>query len=68
MDVGDGGWELFVGGVASVDAIVLGISAFFLGSHMSLDFPLIGFCGICIILHALIGFFFFAICLLGCGY
>ena len=64
MDVGDGECEVLTGGVASVDAIVLCISAFFFGIHMSFDLHLIGFCGICILLHALIGFFFFAICLL----
>ena len=64
MDVGDGGHDLFAGGLVIVDAIVLGISAFCLGIHMSFDLPLIGFCGICICLHALIGFLFFAICLL----
>ena len=59
MDVGDGGHELHTSVLAMVDAIMLCISAFFFGIHMSFDFLLIGFCGICIFLHSLIGFFLF---------
>ena len=62
MDVGDGGCKVLAGGVASVDVIMLCMSAFFFGIHMSFVFLLIGFCWMCIFVHSLIGFFFFAIC------
>ena len=64
MDVGDGGHNLFAEGLEIVDAVMLCIASFFFGIHMSLDFLLIGFCGICICLHFSIGFFLVCICLL----
>ena len=59
MDIGDGGHELCTSGLAIVDAIMLCSASFFFGIHMSLDFLLIGFCGICIFVHSLIGFSWF---------
>jgi hypothetical protein len=64
MDAGDGGLESLAGGLAFADAIMHWVSTFFFGIHMVFDFLFIGFCGICILLHSLIGFSLFGVCLL----
>ena len=61
MELGDGGHESLDGGLAIVDAIMHRVSNFFFGIHILLAFIFIGFC---IILHSLIGFFLFGVCLL----
>ena len=61
MELGDGEHESLDGGLAMVDAIMHWVSTFFLGIHMVLDFLFIGFC---IVLHSLIGFCLFGVCLL----
>ena len=62
MDLGDGGPAVLAGGLAIVDATMHWASNFFFMIHMVFYFPLIGFC---IVLHSLIRFFFFGLCLLG---
>ena len=62
MELGDGGHESLDGGLVMVDAIMHWVSTFFFGIHMVLDFLFIGFC---IVLHSLIGFCLFGVCLLG---
>ena len=61
MELGDGGHESLDGGLAMVDAIMHWVLTFFLGIHMVLDFLFIGFC---IVLHSLIGFCLFGVCIL----
>ena len=61
MELGAREHESLDGGLAMVDAIMHWVSTFFFGIHMVLDFLFIGFC---IILHFLIKFFLFGVCLL----
>ena len=61
MDLGDRGLEVLTVGLAIVDATMHWASTFFFMIHMVFYFPLIGFF---IVLHSLIGFFFFGVCLL----
>ena len=64
MDLEEGGQESLAGGLAIVDATMHWASTFFFMIHMVFDFLVIGFCGICILLHSLSGFSLFGLCLL----
>ena len=61
MDLADGGQDSVADGLTMVDAIMYWVSTFFFGILMVLDFLFIGFC---IVLHSLIGFCLFGVCLL----
>lgn len=64
MDLGDEEKESLVGGLAIVDASMQCFSSFFFGIHIFFYFLFIGICGMCILLHSLIGFSLCGGCLL----